>query len=231
MVMKYKIMLIDPDFKEGLKGFPLGLAYIAGALRDDYEVSVLDLTARAIIENRTSEEILQKELRKQNPDIIGITSTSPTHKNALKVAKIIKEYRDIPIIKGGPHEINSQGTTIKNNPEIDYSVIGEGEETIIKLIDKILKGESIKGLEGVIYRENNEIVNNGDYYPASYDQPHDLNLVMNYRFSRRISFSTNFTYSTGRPITYPVSTYYFDGQQFIEYSDYYLSNIILFTFE
>ena len=34
-MMKTKILLIDPYFKEGLKGFPLGLAYIAGSLKKE----------------------------------------------------------------------------------------------------------------------------------------------------------------------------------------------------
>lgn len=161
MVMKRKIMLIDPYFKEGLKGFPLGLAYVAGALRENYEVFVLDLTARATIEGREPEIILMEELQEVSPDMVGITSTSPTHKNALDVAKVVKEYRNIPVIKGGTHETNANGTTIRNNPEIDYSVVGEGEETIVELADRISRGESVRGLEGVIFRENNEIVDTG----------------------------------------------------------------------
>lgn len=157
-----KILLIDPYFREGLKGFPLGLAYIAGALREKgYSISTLDLTARATLEKRKCEEILNEELKRQNPDIVGITSTSPTHKNALYVARLVKQFRNIPIIKGGVHETNCAETTLRNNPEIDYSVIGEGEETIVELVERISKGESIRGLEGVVFRDGESIINNG----------------------------------------------------------------------
>ncbi|MBD3355219.1 radical SAM protein [Candidatus Woesearchaeota archaeon] len=157
-----KIMLIEPYLKEGLKGFPLGLSYIAGALKEEnYEVIGLDLTARAFIEGKDPVKILEEDLKKHNPDIVGIRSTSPTHKNALDVAKIVKRYKNIPIIKGGPHETNCAETTLKNNSEIDYSVIGEGEETIKELINRISSKKSIKGLEGVIYRDNGEVINNG----------------------------------------------------------------------
>ncbi|MBI2629672.1 B12-binding domain-containing radical SAM protein [Candidatus Pacearchaeota archaeon] len=156
-----KILLIDPYFKEGLKGFSLGLAYIAGALRKEHDISVLDLTARAEIERRNYKEILQEELVNKNPEIVGITSTSPTHKEALEVAKIVKQWKKIPIIKGGPHETNCAETTIKNNPEIDYSVIGEGEKTIIELVKRISKRQSVKGLEGVVFREEGIVINNG----------------------------------------------------------------------
>ncbi len=53
--------------------------------------------------------------------------------------------------------------------------------------------------------ENN---NQGLTYPANYDRPHAANLTLNYKLSKRLSFSTNLVYSTGRPITYPSSVYY-----------------------
>ena len=60
--------------------------------------------------------------------------------------------------------------------------------------------------------------NFGMAYPANYDKPHAFNLVANYRFSKRISFSGNLVYSTGRPITYPTAIYYQDGNKIIHYS-------------
>lgn len=64
-----------------------------------------------------------------------------------------------------------------------------------------------------------EKINNGEFYPADYDKPHDFNFVANYRHSRRLSLSNVFTFSTGRPITYPVAKYEFRGKQIMEYSN------------
>ncbi len=60
--------------------------------------------------------------------------------------------------------------------------------------------------------------NFGNAYPANYDKPHAFNIVANYKISKRISFSGNVVYSTGRPITYPTSIYYQDGQPLLNYS-------------
>ncbi len=60
--------------------------------------------------------------------------------------------------------------------------------------------------------------NSGFSYPANYDKPHSFNLVANYQVSRRLSFSGNIVYSTGRPITYPTSIYYQEGIEVINYS-------------
>jgi outer membrane receptor protein involved in Fe transport len=62
-------------------------------------------------------------------------------------------------------------------------------------------------------------VNGGDWYPADYDKPHDVKLVGNYKFTHRYSFSMNCDYSTGRPITLPVSKYNYAGGEFVYFSD------------
>jgi len=63
-----------------------------------------------------------------------------------------------------------------------------------------------------------EVNNFGLAYPANYDKPHSINLVAAYKVSKRVSFSGNLVYSTGRPITYPTSIYYQDGQKILNYS-------------
>ena len=64
-----------------------------------------------------------------------------------------------------------------------------------------------------------ERINDGNWYKATYDKPHDLSLVLNYKISRRFTFSSNFTYSTGRPATYPEQKYKIDDKEVIVYSD------------
>ncbi|MEM0518741.1 carboxypeptidase-like regulatory domain-containing protein [Aequorivita sp. MCCC 1A16923] len=64
-----------------------------------------------------------------------------------------------------------------------------------------------------------ERVNNGEFFPANYDKPHDFSVVANYKLTKRFSFSGNFTYQTGRPITYPIGRYVFAGEEQVLYSD------------
>ena len=64
-----------------------------------------------------------------------------------------------------------------------------------------------------------ETINAGNWFPANFDKPHDLNLTFNYLFSRRFSISSNYTYSTGRPITYPETIYQNRGLVLTYYSD------------
>jgi hypothetical protein len=64
-----------------------------------------------------------------------------------------------------------------------------------------------------------EIINGGKWFPASFDKPNDLVLTFSYLFSRRFSFSSNYTWSTGRPITFPVATYVMYNNVLVHYSD------------
>ena len=62
-------------------------------------------------------------------------------------------------------------------------------------------------------------LNNGDWYPSEYDRPHEIKAVINYKFTERYSFSSNFNYSTGRPTTLPAGKYYDTYNQ--KYMPYY----------
>ena len=64
-----------------------------------------------------------------------------------------------------------------------------------------------------------ELINNGNYYPASFDKPNMVNFIGNYRFSHRYSLSLNIVYSTGRPITLPLAIVYQAGAPTLYYSD------------
>lgn len=56
----------------------------------------------------------------------------------------------------------------------------------------------------------NITINEGKYYPSAFDQPHIFNVILNYRLGKRTYLSTNFNYSTGRPITIPISKFSYD---------------------
>ncbi len=63
-----------------------------------------------------------------------------------------------------------------------------------------------------------ESINEGMLYPSNYDRPHNLSVVTNFKLNRRLGFSANLVYITGRPVTYPISIYNLEGMQYIDYS-------------
>jgi CarboxypepD_reg-like domain/TonB-dependent Receptor Plug Domain len=64
-----------------------------------------------------------------------------------------------------------------------------------------------------------ELINSGNWFPANFDKPHDLIITFNYLYSRRVSFSSNYNFSSGRPVTYPISSYSIGDIVLTQYSD------------
>ncbi len=62
-------------------------------------------------------------------------------------------------------------------------------------------------------------INQGKYFPSNYDKPHDVNLIANYRLTKRFSFSGNLVYQTGRPVTFPIGKYIYNNAEYVVYSD------------
>ena len=65
----------------------------------------------------------------------------------------------------------------------------------------------------------NETIAGGDWYNAPYDKPHEFKLVTNFALTHRYSFSVNVDYSTGRPVTVPIGTYWYGGKWRMAYAE------------
>ena len=62
-------------------------------------------------------------------------------------------------------------------------------------------------------------LNQGNWYYAKYDRPHDLSVVLNYQISERLNFSTVFVYASGNSLTVPRSMYIIEGNLITEWGD------------
>jgi outer membrane receptor for monomeric catechols len=120
------------------------------------------------------------------------------------------------------------GADLFLNEYIETAVLqGKGKAYGLEFLLKKVAGK-LNGWLGYSYSRSfvkldsefaEERINNGDFFPSNYDKPHDISLVANYKFTKRYSFSANFTYQTGRPVTYPVGKYVYNGEEQVIYSD------------
>jgi hypothetical protein len=62
-------------------------------------------------------------------------------------------------------------------------------------------------------------INQGKPFYAKYDRRHDASIALNYDYNKRWSFATVWVYGTGTAVTMPVSYYFMDGNQVLEYTD------------
>ncbi|GHC52341.1 carboxypeptidase-like regulatory domain-containing protein [Ulvibacter litoralis] len=120
------------------------------------------------------------------------------------------------------------GAQLILNEDLETELLqGNGKAYGVEFLVKKTKGR-LNGYFGYSYSRamiqldselNEERVNNGEYFASNYDKPHDFSLVTNYRLTKRYSFSANFTYQTGRPVTYPIGNFVFAGEEQVLYSD------------
>jgi hypothetical protein len=62
-------------------------------------------------------------------------------------------------------------------------------------------------------------INNGAYYPAPYDKPNNIAVVLNYQLTKRLGISANWVYATGTPVTFPTGRAIIGGKVIPIYSD------------
>ncbi len=92
-----------------------------------------------------------------------------------------------------------------------------------------------RSLRQVISPFDEELINNGEWFPSNFDKPHDLTLVTNYKINTYVTLSANFSYSTGRPVTLPVAKFahsntqmaYFDNRNQDRIPDFHRLDVSL----
>ena len=139
------------------------LAFLAASLRSNrIDVSVLDCKF-----DRISHEMAIKEICRIKPDLVGYTAFTNEVIQAGRLAGDVK--KKLPVSKaiiGGVHATILPEKTLREFPAFDYTCIGEGESTIVELVQFLerdgiaAKPESIKGI--AFLDNSGNYVRNGD---------------------------------------------------------------------
>jgi anaerobic magnesium-protoporphyrin IX monomethyl ester cyclase len=153
----------------GRKYVPIGLAYVAAAVeKAGFQVAMLD----NYMMQKPIEEV-KAELRKLNPEIVGITCSSVTYSRCVELARAIKEtVPTCKVVVGGWHP-SYMPESMLQNPEIDYVVMGEGERAMVELATQITKGADeavIAKIAGVACRQGTQIVKNAPQFIKNMDE-------------------------------------------------------------
>jgi anaerobic magnesium-protoporphyrin IX monomethyl ester cyclase len=96
-------------------------------------------------------------------DIVGITATTPTIGTALSIARHLKQKNsNFKIILGGPHATLLPEETLVSSSDVDVIVRGEGDETVIALLQAIENHRPLNGVAGISYKLDGKIVHTTD---------------------------------------------------------------------
>jgi len=170
-----KVLLVNPpqtfypgsDIPAG--NLPLGLMYIAAVLeKGGHEVSILDAFMSSSSVWKSKEKIvigmsagrIREEIRKRNPDVVGISNPFTSQvENAIAVCDIAKRV-DIKIVTvvGGPHVSAVPIRFLEEAKNADIVVIGEGEQALLDIVNSVERDEKLSDVLGIAFRNGNAIV-------------------------------------------------------------------------
>jgi radical SAM superfamily enzyme YgiQ (UPF0313 family) len=138
---------------------PLGLLYMATLLNEKgVEASILDQPAMGYSNDETIDWVLS-----ENPVVAGFSGLSMTGENAaLMSIEVKKRNPNILIVFGGPYATLNSNRVLSKYPSVDVVVRGEGEETILELVDTLDSGRSLRDVDGITYRDGDSFVSNPD---------------------------------------------------------------------
>lgn len=156
-----RVLLIDPTFRELAFGDqwepsprlapPLGLMYLATPLIEaGFDVEFTDLNVERFTVNQFVEQVRDR-------DFVGLTCYSASLESVQELIPIIRKANpQAYILCGGPY------CTLAEKPVAgaDLTAIGEAEEYIVEILQRLVQERSLEGIPGIIYRKNGELIRN-----------------------------------------------------------------------
>lgn len=144
---------------------PLALAYLSGALRaTGHEATPIDGLGEALdqltpfdelpylVQGLTAEQIAHRVPAHTN--LIGVTCMFSREWMYYRrvIQALRKHHPHVPIVVGGEHVTAEWTHLLRTCPEVDFCALGEGEETLVDLLEALLQDGDVAGVEGIAYR-------------------------------------------------------------------------------
>ncbi|MDI3550684.1 MAG: anaerobic magnesium-protoporphyrin monomethyl ester cyclase [Methanobacterium sp.] len=148
-----KVLLINPPYFNskykfiGLVAPPLGIAYMAAVLeQNDIAVEIIDAAALEM-----SWETLEREIKRTSPQLVAVTALTPTIDQALQTAELAKKTcPQATVVMGGYHPTFNYQEILEKD-YVDIVIRGEGEYTLLELVQTLEDGGDLKNVKGIAY--------------------------------------------------------------------------------
>ncbi|HLD58706.1 MAG TPA: radical SAM protein [archaeon] len=149
---------------------PIGLGYLANAVRKNHSVRVLDC-----LKEKISLAKLLDFLQEKKPGLVGILFFTMNYYQVKETAFAIrKRFPSMKIIVGGPHPSALPKETLKEIPEIDFAFAGEAEIGFPMLADALEKknpsSSSLEKIPSLVWRKKNGVIVNPNKVVENLDE-------------------------------------------------------------
>jgi radical SAM superfamily enzyme YgiQ (UPF0313 family) len=159
MTQKAKVALVNPPPLKGVFHHqlyvPIGLAYLAAVVeKAGHELTVLDCPAIGM-----DQDELKRKLEAFQPDLVGVTSMTPTIQSAVQSTRAAKEAcPDAIVVIGGPHATFMDKQILNDEPSVDIVARGEGEETLLDLAQYATEQKNLQDVLGITFRNGKDTI-------------------------------------------------------------------------
>lgn len=137
-----------------VKLFPIGLGYITTAIkRAGFDFDLLDIDAF-----RYTDYEVEKIIQKQNYDVVCMGCIVTGYKIIKSLSSLVRKYHPNALIIAGNSVATSIVETLLTHTEVDIAVMGEGDETIVHLLEAISKSGSLKEVKGISFMDNGKLI-------------------------------------------------------------------------
>jgi radical SAM superfamily enzyme YgiQ (UPF0313 family) len=128
--------------------------------RRGFEVEISDLN----IESSTA---FEESLSRDRPEVVGVSCTIGNARQALAVVSKVKaHFPECFVVVGGPYACIMGEAMLVRHQEIDAAVVGEGEVTLVELLERLQKQDGLGGVNGLIFREGSKVGSNSQRAPV-----------------------------------------------------------------
>jgi len=155
-----KVLIINvcmrPDSR--VKMFPIGLGYIATAIKKaGYDFDLLDIDALRL----SNEEVIEY-LSKQSYDVVCMGAIVTAYKTIKQLTQLVRDQQPDTKIIVGNTVASSIPEHLIENTQTDIAVMGEGDVTILELLQALEKKDDLNNINGICFKIDGKIVRTSD---------------------------------------------------------------------
>ena len=150
-----RVLLVVYDSESYIQQFPIGLGYIAAVLRQegvDVEIYSQDI-------HHYPDKHLTEYLNKNKFDVVGISVIGGyyQYRKLLKLSQAINRSCKRPFYIIGGHGPSPEPEHFLKKTGADAVVIGEGEITIMNLLNALSKHRPLSSVKGIAFRDGQKV--------------------------------------------------------------------------
>ncbi|QGQ46405.1 B12-binding domain-containing radical SAM protein [Metabacillus sediminilitoris] len=130
----------------------LSIRYLKAYAEHDYDIELAEYTIKDPPMN------IVTDLHTKKPEILGFSCYIWNIEETIKVIKMLKKINpSLLIVLGGPEVTYDTREWMEKIPEVDFIIIGEGEQSFKQLLDEIHGDRNFAEVSGIAYRENDSV--------------------------------------------------------------------------